>query len=286
MEDGNQRTRSLEQGRNDDQQNESRMSRDGGIDINATLLGESNVTELMHKLSINSLVIGLTAATAGLNPARLIGQLASSWYSRMNGFNGNVLDETSVTLPSALIKQYNWDDIKSKSQDFVKEFIPIAEIVDEPDEDSAVQAEARRKDILMRLRSLKESKAKETSRANPVTPDSSEIGNLNEVGGYYDLAPADADGPDPKHEFEIDYALNKGRKQPKGMRVKGVIGESIARHKAMKEAGEVNISREEAERKKRNERRRKRAEAKRRAEAALRKMKKEDNNDTENGNDE
>lgn len=279
--------RILEQARKEVKGNDLKMTIDGRIDINATLHAETNVTEVMRKLSINSLVIGLTAAKAGLNPAVLIGQLASSWYSRMNGFNGNVLDETSVTLPSALIKQYNWDDIKSKSQDFVKEFIPIAEIVDEPDEDSAVQAEARRKDILMRLRSLKESKAKETSRANPVTPDSSEIGSLNEVGGYYDLAPADADGPDPKHEFEIDYALNKGRKQPKGMRVKGAIGESIARHKAMKEAGEVNISREEAERKKRNERRRKRAEAKRRAEAALRKMKKEDNNNnTENGNDE
>lgn len=254
--------RILEQARKEVKGNDLKMTIDGRIDINATLHAETNVMEVMRTLSINSLVIGLTAAKAGLNPAVLIGQLASSWYSRMNGFNGNVLDETSVTLPSALIKTYNWEEIKENSKKFIKEFSPIAEVVDEVDPTAAEQAETHRRDILMRLRSLKESRAKETHRANPATPDSRNITELDESEGYQDLTPVDSDGPDPKHEFEVDYALNKHYPQPKGMRIKGAIGESIARHKAMKEAGEVNVRKDEAERRRRNEKKQKLRNAK------------------------
>ena len=71
---------------------------------------------------------------------------------------------------------------------------------------------------------------------------------------------------EPKGEFEIDYALNKHYKQKKGMRIKGAIGESIARHKAAKEEGEVNVNKAEAEAAARRERRRKRREAKKKGE--------------------
>lgn len=250
--------RIIEQARKEVKGNDLKMTIDGRIDINATLHAETNIMEVMRTLSINSLVIGLTAAKVGLSPEVLIGQLASSWYSKLNGFNGNVLNEENVALPSALIKMYDWGTLKEESNKFVKEFVPIAEVVEEKNEDAANKAENHRKEILMKLRSLKESKAKEISRANPVTPDDN---NIEEISGYHDLEPIDND-QEPKHEFEIDYALNKHYPQKRGMRVKGAIGESIARHKAMKENGEVNIHKDEVERRKRAERRRKRREAK------------------------
>ena len=74
------------------------MTVDGRIDINATLHAETNVMAVMKQMSINALVVGLTAAKVGLNPTVLISQLASSWYAKFNGFNGNLMDGEQVQL--------------------------------------------------------------------------------------------------------------------------------------------------------------------------------------------
>ena len=106
---------------------------------------------------------------------------------------------------------------------------------------------------------MKAAKAQEDNRANPVTPDDKDM-SLKENGVV--LAPEPDEPEEPKGEFEIDYNLNKHYKQKKNMRVKGAIGESIARHKAQKEEGEVNVNKAEAEAAARRERRKARREAK------------------------
>jgi len=251
--------RIIEQARKEVKGNEIKMTVDGRIDINATLHAETNVMTVMKQMSINALVVGLTAAKVGLNPTVLISQLASSWYAKFNGFNGNLMDGEQVQLPSALIKQYDWDQIERSSKEFVQEFTPITEIIDEKEPEKQTTAETTRKNMLLRLKSMKAAKAQEDSRANPVTPDDKDM-SLKENGMV--LAPEPDEPEEPKGEFEIDYNLNKHYKQKKNMRVKGAIGESIARHKAQKEEGEVNVNKAEAEAAARRERRKARREAK------------------------
>ena len=61
------------------------------------------------------------------------------------------------------------------------------------------------------------------------------------------------DEEEPTQEFEIDY---NARKQKKGMRIKGKIKESVARHKAKAEAEEADLTAAElAARQRRKERR-------------------------------
>lgn len=245
--------RIIEQARKEVKGNEIKMTVDGKIDINATLHAESNVMSVMKKMSINALVVGLTAAKAGLNPSVLIGQLASSWYSKFNGFNSNLMDGEQVQLPSALIKQYDWEKIEQESERFVTEFSPISEVIDESNDDLQEQAETNRTSMLLRLKAMKAAKAKEDSKANVFTSDDENVEELKENGVI--LTPESIDEDEPKHEFEIDYSLNKHYKQKKGMRIKGAIGESIARHKAQKEEGEININRAEAKAEVRRKRR-------------------------------
>lgn len=251
--------RIIEQARKEVKGNELKMTVDGKIDINATLHAENNIMSVMKTLSINALVIGLTAAKAGLNPSVLIGQLANSWYAKFNGFNQNIMNGEEVHLPSTLIKQYDWGRIEKASDKFIDEFQPITEIINGKSEEENNKAEEVKKSILLKLKSLKAAKNKEEDRANPITPDNKNI-ELKDNGMF--LTPTDnPDEEDPKHEFEIDYNLNKHYKQKKGMRIKGAIGESIARHAEKRALEEGNTNYEEEKRAKRNERRRARKAA-------------------------
>lgn len=253
----------LEQARKEIKGNELKMTVDGKIDINASLHASDNVMSIMKTLSVNSIVIGLTAAKAGLNPAVLIGQLANSWYGKFNGFNGNIMDGEAVQLPSALIKQYDWGQLEAESKKFIGEFSPIGDIIDEQNPEGNEEAEGKRKDLLLRLKEIKMAKAKETERSNPVVGDTAPTTMLDE--GVF--APQDQD-KEPKGEFAIDYTLNKKYPQKRGMRVKGAIGESIARHKANKEEGVQSPTKLEAEARRKREARAKRRAAKKAKEKA------------------
>ena len=253
----------LEQARKEIKGNELKMTVDGKIDINASLHASDNVMSIMKALSVNSIVIGLTAAKAGLNPAVLIGQLANSWYGKFNGFNGNIMDGEAVQLPSALIKQYDWGQLETESKKFIDEFAPIGEIIDEQSQEANDGAEEKRRDLLLRLKEIKTAKAKETDRSNPVVGDTAPTHMLDE--GIF--APEDQEA-EPKGEFAIDYALNKKYPQKHGMRVKGAIGESIARHKANKEEGVKSPTKLEAEARRKREARAKRRAAKKAEEEA------------------
>lgn len=226
--------RIVEQARKEVKGNELKMTVDGRIDVSATVHAESNVVDVMKHLSINALVIGLTAAKAGLNPAVLIGQLANSWYSQFNGFNSNIMEGKEVRLPSALIRSYDWDVIAKESKTFIGEFTPITDIVDEQDGTAREKGESHREELINRLRNIKNAKNREQERANPYTTD----GLSEEVSGGLVAAPVTAgeETAEPKHEFEVDYALNNNQKQKHNIRIRGKIRESIDRHNAQKEA--------------------------------------------------
>jgi hypothetical protein len=103
---------------------EIKLTIDGKIDINATIQANQTIHDSLQKLPINMIVIGLTAAKQGLNPASLIGSLANSYYSKFNGFN-KLSDKKEIELPGQYIKSYNWDEIKRKNEDQIIDIEPI-----------------------------------------------------------------------------------------------------------------------------------------------------------------
>ena len=99
----------LEQARKECKGEQLFLTVDGKIDINAMIHGQDNVAEALQKLPINMIVIGLVAAKAGINPATIIGQLASSYYKDHNGYNANFLDGKDIQLPGDIIRNTSWD---------------------------------------------------------------------------------------------------------------------------------------------------------------------------------
>lgn len=118
----------VEQVRKEVKGEEIRLTVDGRIDINATIQANLTVHESLQKLPINMIVIGLTAAKQGLNPAAIIASLSNSYYAKFNGFN-KLLDKGEIQLPGAYIKAYNWDEIgeKNKQQTVDIEHIEVYE---------------------------------------------------------------------------------------------------------------------------------------------------------------
>lgn len=138
----------LEQARKECKGEQIKLTVDGKIDINASIQGSEQIMSAMRGLNINSLVIGLTAAKAGLNPTVLIGQLASSWYKDISGFNGNVVGTESFMLPSALIRQYDWGVLEEKSREFINDMSSIEEALVIEDVTEKKKIEGKRSDIL------------------------------------------------------------------------------------------------------------------------------------------
>lgn len=139
----------LEQARKEVKGNELKLTVDGKIDINATIHGGENISRVMRDLPINSIVIGLVSAKAGIKPDIMINQLAKSWYKDFNGFNKNILGSEKIMLPGDLIKQYNWEEIKEENKKFLNEMssdIEDAVVIEEQD---------MKNKVLQRLKALR-----------------------------------------------------------------------------------------------------------------------------------
>lgn len=143
----------LEAARKEVKGNEIKLTIDGKIDINATLHGEENISRVMRDIPVNSLIVGMVAAKSGIRPEILMHQLCTSYYKDFNGFASNpVLGSEKVMLPGALIKTYDWGEIKEGNKKFVEEMAPEiveAEIIEEPPKSKT------RERLLNRLRQMK-----------------------------------------------------------------------------------------------------------------------------------
>ena len=119
----------LEQARKECKGEQLFLTVDGKIDINAMIHGQDNVAEALQKLPINMIVIGLVAAKAGINPATIIGQLASSYYKDHNGYNANFLDGKDIQLPGDIIRNTSWDELAGRVMTQSNEISPIEDAI-------------------------------------------------------------------------------------------------------------------------------------------------------------
>lgn len=119
----------MEQARKECKGEQLFLTVDGKIDINAMIHGQDNIAEALQKLPINMIVIGLVAAKAGINPASIMGQLASSYYKDHNGYNKNFLDGQNIQLPGDIIRNMSWEELGEKSRLKVNEIEPITDAI-------------------------------------------------------------------------------------------------------------------------------------------------------------
>lgn len=137
----------IEQIRKEVKGEEIKLTIDGRIDINATIQANQTLHEFLQKLPINMIVIGLTAAKQGLNPAALIASLGNSYYSKFNGFN-KLADKGDIQLPGQYIKQYNWDDIKMKNESQIIDIEPIEVYEEAIPETKKMVAKTKKEELL------------------------------------------------------------------------------------------------------------------------------------------
>lgn len=121
--------RILEQARKECKGDQLFLTVDGKIDVNAMVHGQDNITEALQRLPINMIVVGLVAAKAGIDPASMIGQLASSYYKDQNGFNRNFLDGQDIKLPGDIIRNMTWEEIGKKAEGWKDSTRPIEDAI-------------------------------------------------------------------------------------------------------------------------------------------------------------
>ena len=114
----------LEQARKEIKGNDLKLTVDGKIDVVATMHGHDNQGHNLRRLSVNSIVIGIVAAKAGLNPTVIIHQLATSYYKDFNGFNKNILGTQDIMLPGDIIRGADWNELRKKNEQFLNEMQP------------------------------------------------------------------------------------------------------------------------------------------------------------------
>lgn len=119
----------LEQARKECKGEQLFLTVDGKIDVNAMVHGQDNVSEALQKLPINMIIIGLVAAKAGINPATIMGQLASSYYKDHNGYNKNFLDGQDIQLPGDIIRNMSWEELGEKSRMKFNEISPMEDAI-------------------------------------------------------------------------------------------------------------------------------------------------------------
>ena len=154
----------LEQARKECKGEQLFLTVDGKIDINAMVHGQDNVSGSLQRLPINMIVIGLVAAMNGLNPATIIGQLASSYYRDHNGFNQVFLDGQNIQLPGDIIRNMTWEELKKKNEQWHETISPIEDAVVVPPEEEPIVEDKRKK--LLELLNRKKDEPKETVEDN------------------------------------------------------------------------------------------------------------------------
>lgn len=149
---------------------EIKLTVDGKIDINATIQANKNVLDLARKIPIHMLVIGLVAARQNIDPTQIMGSLATSYYSKLNGFNGMV-DETprEIVYPSTIIKSYDWGEIRRIAEnenetEAITPFTPSITYSSQELESKAVARKQNLLDTIKRFEELQKQKQKERGK--------------------------------------------------------------------------------------------------------------------------
>lgn len=142
----------LEQARKEVKGDQLKLTVDGKIDINATLHGQENIQAISKRLPINMLVVGLVAAKKGIDPTSIMASLATSYYSKFNGFNGAVDPNAEIQSPVNLIKNYDWGELERKNKQQNESIRPITDITEYKEVEKEEEAKKTKQSLLDSLK--------------------------------------------------------------------------------------------------------------------------------------
>lgn len=133
----------IEQIRKEVKGEEIKLTIDGKIDINATIQANKTINDVLQKLPINLIVIGLTAAKQNINPLKLMAMLSTSYYSRFNGYS-ELQDKKDIELPGRFIRSYNWEDLKTLNDKMIASGENVPQAVEEADAEVIESVETKK----------------------------------------------------------------------------------------------------------------------------------------------
>ena len=119
----------------------------GKIDIDLTIQANQSIRTALSQIPLNSMIVGIVAARAGVDPARIMHRLNKSYYSRMSGF-GNSAESIEEQLDVRDLI-YNWDEIRHKHSG-----VQDVEILE--DDKPSVKGEVGKKSLLELIRRARE----------------------------------------------------------------------------------------------------------------------------------
>jgi len=134
----------------------------GKIDIDLTVQANQSLRSSLAQIPLNSMIVGLVAAKAGLNPANVMHKLNKSYYSRMSGYGEDGVSPQEGLDVRDLI--YNWDEIKQKHDNGVTD----AEVIEE--DKPSIKGNLGRKSLLELVNRAREN-AELTTRTGGVCED-------------------------------------------------------------------------------------------------------------------
>jgi hypothetical protein len=97
----------------------------GKIDIDLTVQANQSLRSTLAQIPLNSMIVGLVAARAGIDPGKIMHKLNKSYYSRFSGYSKEgVSPEETIDVRDMI---YNWDEIRQKHSIKVTDIEPIEE---------------------------------------------------------------------------------------------------------------------------------------------------------------
>lgn len=147
----------VEQIRKEVKGDEIKLTIDGKIDIQATIQANLTLNEVLQKLPINMIILGLVAAKQNVNPAALIASLGNSYYSKINGFS-KLYDKSEVQLPGKFIRQYDWDQLKRNHEELTERTVLVEDIkvYEEVNETVKPVVESKREELKKLMKQYKQ----------------------------------------------------------------------------------------------------------------------------------
>ncbi len=104
----------IDQARKEVEGEEVKLTVTGRIDIEATINSYINESQLLRDLTIHQIVISRVAARLNIPSGAMIERLASSFYSKFNGFRPNEDLTTKILYPSSV--NYDILDLQEKNK--------------------------------------------------------------------------------------------------------------------------------------------------------------------------
>jgi len=128
----------------------------GNIDVEATMQANKTIDDVLTKLPINLMVVGLVAAKENVNPMNIMASLTNSYYKNYNGFN-KLDNKDQVPSMKKYIETYSWENL-AKTIDNTQEEVAFSEYeeVTEQEEENFKENKQSALDLLKRYRSLNE----------------------------------------------------------------------------------------------------------------------------------